>query len=407
MWVLLKMAQRNLMRNKRRTLITTASVTFASFFALCMSSIQKGTWQNTIEGMLHNYTGYIQIHAAGHQENQSIDLLLPEDSIFQNTIKSIPGVDKTLQRLENYALVSIQDQTKGVLIIGLEPKAANEFSRIEQKIIKGRYLAPNSNDVIVGKDLAQNLHLSLQDTLLGISQGFRGNNAVGKFIVRGIIDFGTPEFNKNLLLTPLDHAQDFFATEDRFSTMVLTTDHISMVPDVAKAIQSTLDTHQIEVFTYQDLIPYIIEVQLLDKASSRIVLFILYILIGFGILGTVMMMLHERNYEFSILKAVGMTSVQLFWMMFFEILFMGIIGLISGSLIALPVLWYLVHFPIELGQQIAEAYAQFNIEPLIKASIEKDIFVEQSFIIFLMVLAISFFPYLKIHQLNPAQGMRQ
>lgn len=401
------MAGRNLLRNRRRTLIATASIMFAAFFAITMTSIQKGTWQHTIEGMLHNYTGYIQIHALGYSENQSIDLLLEHDTTLLNDIRNIPQVDKSMTRLENFALISAKERTKGVMIVGVEPQAANEFSGIESQLIDGRYLQAHSNDVIIGKNIARSFQLNVNDTILGISQGYHGNNAVGKFIVCGIMDFGSPDFNDQIILTSLSLAQSFYAADDLYSTIVLSTNNIDDVDAVAETLTYTLDKGKYEIQTYREMIPSLIEVQLLDKASSRIILAILYILIGFGILGTVLMMLHERNYEFCVLKAIGMKSYQLFWMIFIEILSIGFIGLICGSLLAFPILIYLYNFPIKLGEKITEAYARFNIVPLIKASIDKTIFFEQSVIIFIMVLIISFYPYIKIIQLDPVQGMRQ
>ncbi|GAA5225199.1 hypothetical protein GCM10025777_58300 [Membranihabitans marinus] len=380
---------------------------FAAFFAITMTSIQKGTWQHTIESMLHNYTGYIQIHALGYSENQSIDLLLENNIELIKRIDQIPQVDKSMTRLENFALISAKDRTKGVMIVGVEPQAANEFSGIEAQLIEGRYLQSQSNDVIIGKNIASNFQLNVNDTILGISQGYHGNNAVGKFIVCGILDFGNPDFNSQIILTPLSHAQSFYAADNLYSTIVLSTKSIDDVPQVANALSQTLDSTMYEVRTYKEMIPSLIEVQLLDKASSRIILAILYILIGFGILGTVLMMLHERNFEFCVLKAIGMKSYQLFWMIFIEILSIGFIGLICGSLLAFPILIYLYNFPIELGEKITEAYARFNIVPLIKASIDQTIFFEQSIIIFIMVLFISFYPYIKITQLDPVKGMRQ
>ncbi|WP_236975284.1 ABC transporter permease [Membranihabitans maritimus] len=406
MITVIKLALRNLWRNKRRTLITAASVMFAAFFAIAMSSIQKGTWFNTLEGMLHNYTGYIQVHQKGYWENQSIDLLMDNSPAFKDTLLNAPGANKVLTRLENFALASANNKTKGVLIAGIDPAQANSFSNIEDQLIEGRYLTPDKSEAVIGKDLSKTMQLNVGDTLVAISQGYRGNNAVGQYRITGIADFGTPEFNKQMVYIPLAEAQYFYAAENLLSSFVITTSSIDHIDETVQYYKNHLDTNQYEIMSYEELIPSIIEAQSIDEASSKIILYILYLLIGFGILGTVMMMLKERQYEFGVLKAIGMKSRMLFQMVALEILGIGIIGVVAGSIIALPIVTYFNKNPIALGDKYAETYEQFNMEPLIKAIIDPRIFYEQVVVVFVMVLFISIYPLFSLKKLKPVAAMR-
>ncbi len=406
MWITLNLALRNLWRNRRRTLITAASVMFAAFFAIGMSSLQKGTWLNTLEGMLHNYTGYVQIHANGYWENQSIDRLIDDRTSLMDSIQTLPEVDLVMKRLENFALVSTGPKTKGVLIAGVIPDQVEKFSDISSQIQEGQWIRAGKNEAVVGKDLAELLDQSLGDTIIAISQGYRGNNAVGQYTIAGIADFGNPEFNKQMIYIPLDKAQEFYAAPGMISSIALTTHNIDEVKEDKKLLQGILDSDQYEVMTYQELIPSILEAQALDTAGSKIILYILYILIGFGMLGTVMMMLKERQYEFGVLKAIGMKSWQLFQMIFIEVLSIGIIGVLAGILFSLPLIMYFNHYPIHLGAGYAEAYEQFNMEPLMKSVVRFDIFYEQALIVFIMVALISLYPFFSLKKLKPVEAMR-
>jgi len=379
---------------------------FAAFFAIAMSSLQKGTWLNTLEGMLHNYTGYIQIHADGYWENQSIDRLIDLSPTLMDSIQDLPGVDQVMERLENFALVSTGPKTKGVLIAGVVPDQVEKFSKISSQIKKGEWIRAGKNEAVVGKDLAELLTQSLGDTIIAISQGFRGNNAVGQYVIVGIADFGNPEFNKQMIYIPLDKAQEFYAAPGMVSSIVLTTRNIDEVKVTKQQLQNKLDSTRYEVMDYQELLPSILEAQALDTASAKIILYILYILIGFGMFGTVMMMLKERQYEFGVLKAIGMKSWQLFQMIFIEVLAIGIIGVLAGMLLSLPLITYFNYYPIHLGAEYAETYEQFNMEPLMKSVIRLDIFFEQALIVFFMIALISLYPYFSLKSLRPVEAMR-
>jgi len=403
MWMTFNLALRNLWRNRRRTLITSASIMFAAFFAIAMSSLQKGTWLNTLEGMLHNYTGHIQIHAKGYSENQSINRLFADRSSLLDSIHSLSEVDLVM---ENFALVSTGPKTKGVLVAGVIPDQVQQFNDIKSQVEKGSFMQKGKDDAVIGEKLADLLGQSVGDTLICIGQGYRGNNAVGQYTITGIVDFGNPEFNKQLIYIPLDKAQEFYAADGLISSLVLITKDIDHVETTVQKLKSMLDTNRYEIQDYKELVPSIIEGQAIDEASAKIILYILYILIGFGMLGTVMMMLKERQYEFGVLKAIGMKSHQLFSMIFIEILSLGIIGVLAGMVLSLPLVLYFQYFPIHLGSEYAETYEQFNMEPLMKAVVMPEVFFDQAIVVFIMVALISLYPFFTLRKLRPVEAMR-
>ncbi len=67
------LAWRNLWRNRRRTLITLASVLMAVVLAIAIRSLQKGVYGNMIGNAVRFSTGYIQVHAKGYWDDQTIN----------------------------------------------------------------------------------------------------------------------------------------------------------------------------------------------------------------------------------------------------------------------------------------------------------------------------------------------
>ena len=132
---LLKLAFRNIGRNKRRTLITAASIMFAVFFAIVVSSIQEGTWNHMVEGVVKYHFGYAQIHKQGYWDEQTIDNVFdPSEAELQI------GDDLTLvPRLESFSLISTGPKTKGALVIGIDPDRENQLTNIQSRLTKGSF----------------------------------------------------------------------------------------------------------------------------------------------------------------------------------------------------------------------------------------------------------------------------
>jgi len=135
----LKLAWRNLWRNKRRTLITMASVFFAVFLAILMRGFKHGVWIHLIDNVLHSYTGYVQIHNKGYWDNRTFDYTMAaNDSVFSD-IKRIKQVGGLIPRLESFSLASSGEKTKGVITAGIDPEQEKKFTQLDKKIVAGRY----------------------------------------------------------------------------------------------------------------------------------------------------------------------------------------------------------------------------------------------------------------------------
>lgn len=402
---ILKLATRNIWRNRRRTFITAASILFAVFFAVAISSISKGTWDHMIDGVVHYHFGYIQIHKKGYWNDKTIDNVF-EPSEVVSLIHDQSKVSQLVPRIESFALSSFKQATKGALVIGIDPAKEAGLTRPDVRVTQGAYLQTGDDGVLVAEGLADYLKTSVGDTLVLISQGYHGINAAGKFPIRGFVHFGSPDLNKQLIYLGLEQAIWFYGTEDQVTSIVVDIEDFSDLPKVVSRLRASLDTSQYEIMDYKDMMPDLMQAREVDTASSEIILLVLYFIIGFGIFGTILMMLKEREYEFGILKAIGMRTGKLNMMLWLEIIFLGLIGCLSGILVSLPVVFYFNRNPIELTGSMAEAYEKFGVQALLPASTDISIFIQQALVVFLMITILSIYPMFKLARLKPVEAMR-
>lgn len=404
--MLFKLAWRNIWRNKRRTLITMASILFAVLFASVMEALQKGAWDNMIGNVVNFYYGYAQIHEEGYWEDQSIDRSFElADSLVQ-MVDAVPHIEEALPRLESFALASTGNSTMGVLVVGIDPAAENSMTKLESRLVQGRYLNADEQAVLVGEGVAENLKLEIGDTLILISQGYHGANAAGKYPIKGLVHFASPDLNKQIVYLPLQEAQWFYAADGRVTTLALHIDDLDDIKPALTALRSQLDTSRYEVMDWKELLPDLLQAKRLDSAGNIIVYIILYLVIAFGIFGTILMMVREREYEFGILLAIGMHRGQLARTVWIETVLLGILGAVFGIVASMPLVYYLKVNPIRFTGEYAGTMEKFGFEPIFPALFKPEIFLTQALVVFIITALLAVYPVFKIRRMRPVEAMR-
>jgi ABC-type lipoprotein release transport system permease subunit len=150
----IRLAWRNIWRNKRRTVLTAASIFMAVFLALLVRSIQTGWFDNLINVVTESYTGHIQIHKKGYWDDKDINNSMYCNDSLLRVIQSVDNVTHVVPRLEYFALSSFKQQTKGVLLIGTDPGREDNLTHLSRKIIQGKYLDNTHNGILVAQRLA-------------------------------------------------------------------------------------------------------------------------------------------------------------------------------------------------------------------------------------------------------------
>jgi ABC-type antimicrobial peptide transport system permease subunit len=139
-----------------------------------------------------------------------------------------------------------------------------------------------------------------------------------------------------------------------------------------------------------------------DQAFSNFIMFILYVIVGFGILGTIIMMTNERKREFCTMISLGMPRKKLATVIATELLFMSLIGILLAFVVTIPMThWFAAH-PIAMSGEMADTFVQFGMEPFLPMSIKPSIFVNQMITVLLIALFTVTYPAYKILKLKIA-----
>jgi ABC-type lipoprotein release transport system permease subunit len=328
------------------------------------------------------------------------------DSLI-NVVSRLKNVGTTVPRLEYFALASSGMQTKGVMVIGTEPVKEDALTRLSSKMVKGNYLDMSGRGVIVAQGLSRFLGLHTGDTLILIGQGFHGVSAAGKFPVRGIIHLPSPPLDNQVVYMNLPTARDFFSADNRITSLSISLKNPDDVGVTLKELKSAVNLEKLEVMPWDELMVEVMQQLKVKTASGLIIISILYMIVGFGIFGTVIMMTNERTKEFGVMVSLGMQKSKLAMILVLEMIFIGLTGALSGVAAALPIMaWYNLH-PIRLWGSMAQAYIAYGIEPLMPLALKWGFIIGNVTSILVIVLLTCIFPVRRAFKLKVVEALHK
>lgn len=393
-------------RNRNRTGITIAAIFFAVILSVVTSSLQDGVFDNLIKNVVSFYSGYIQVHKTGYWDERILDNTFERSLQVEQQILGNSNVTEIAPRLESFALASSQELTKGCMVIGISPEEENKITALLPKVVEGEYLTKEDRDVLLGQGLASRLNLSLHDTLVLLGQGYHGATAAGKYRIKGIIRFGSPDLNDQALFLSLAAAQELYSADNLLTSYVLGLKNPSLLSSTADRLRSAVGDAY-EVMTWEEMMPEVIQHIRTDKGSMYIIQGILYMLICFGIFGTLLMMMVERRYEMGMLVAIGMKKIKLMQLLMMESVLTVLTGCLLGIAASIPIVYYLYRHPIRFKGEMAKVYEEFGFEPIFPTSTDVNIFITQGLIVLVIGLMLSMYPIVKVARLDPVSAMKK
>ena len=406
--MIFKIAWRNIYRNKKRSLITITSVFAALLLIILMRALQFGFYDKLIETVVESYAGYVEIHADGFWDNQSLDNSMQVDQQLLDDIQSVEGVENIVQRLQTFSLISVGEKTKGGVINGINLSEEQKITDWNKKMVSGSFDL-SDNEIIIAKGIAEFFDISENDTLILYGQGYRGMMAAGKYPVKGVIDLKNPDLNKIGLFMTMESVRNYVSSDEISTHIIIDKEKYYNEDKIVEDLGLIL-SDDYEVMTWKETLPEIEQTITADSAGGLIMAFILYVIVVFGMFGTVLMMTEERKYEFGVLISIGMSRIRLFGIILVETIILSMVGVVLAVMVTYPISIYYNINPIDMallmGDGANQMIEEMGFSPMIPMSISWDIPLSHSLVIFIFSLLISIYPAIKISKLNPVKSMK-
>ncbi|MFL2582034.1 MAG: ABC transporter permease [Flavobacteriales bacterium] len=403
--MLLKLAWRNIWRNKRRTFITLAMIQFAVVLATFMSAFRYGILDAQVENVVGGYQGYGAINDTSFVDEPNIENTVPFNDSIKNYLNDKAVIKSYSPRILGVGMMTCGDKFKITKITGVDPDLEDSLTHLSNFIVRGR-LMENPGEVVLGGRLSKRLKADLDSLVFVTGMGYHGNTANMLLKVVGIINLSNVEEDKRLAFITLDEARQGFALYDGVNQIVLAFNNNSNASRIVNELKDDFELPT-QIYSWDELNESLYMLVQVNDAGNVIISSILYFVISFGLFGTILMMLAERKREFGMLIAIGMKKSKLAYVVYLENILMGVIGTAIGFVIAIPLVYYFHETPIDLTGQMADDIEKYGFEPTVSTSMSLLIFLGQAIAVLSITLIFSLYSIFKIRSMNAIKAMRE
>jgi ABC-type lipoprotein release transport system permease subunit len=397
-----------------------ASVFFAAFFCILFMSFDMGTWDRMIDNMIGTQAGHIQIHGKGYWDDKITDNFMFMDAATIAQLENIDNIENVSPRVETFAMASFGTASRGIALIGVSPEKEAQKSNLPARLVQGEYLSENDDGILIGEGLSNFLKAGVGDTLALIGQGYQGASAAQLFIIRGIVKLMIAEMDNGMVYTSLPAAQQFIDMPDGYSgilitikdnrrlyeTMSVISCQLSVIScqtsvvSVENAENRKLKTENYEILSWHFTMEQTLRAMNTDKAATYLIMLILYLIVGFGIFGTVTMMTNERKREFCVMISLGMSRMYLAALISTELFIKSLIGAVLAIVVTLPITHWFNANPIKMSDEAAEMFYQFGMEPVLPMAVHAYIFTNQITAVLAISALVTIYPVQNILKLE-------
>jgi putative ABC transport system permease protein len=406
MKLMLKLAWRNLWRNKRRSFIVIAAIVSGLWGMVFMIAVSEGMIDEMVKTSIESGVGHVQIHRKGFMDSIDVHKNIRDPNYFIKKIEGTPHLAAYAERIKVMGLVSSPEASSGVLIWGIDPTAEPKVSAVKRWLVEGQFLTGTHGEIYIGKRLAEKLNVGIDDKIVIMAQGLMSEIGSAAYRVAGIFESTSPEYDKFNVYINIGDAGDLLSMGNRVSEIDIIADDINNVDALVSALKPKLEVSDLEVLSWKEVLPVVVEMLSMFKSFNYVIYIIVAIAMAFGIVNTILMSVLERTREIGILMAIGTRPRQVFSEVLWEGLLLGAIGVVVGW--AFTGLCYAVvsKTGIDLSMWAESLKYMGGIGAILYPVITLNNVIESTVAVFCAAALSSLYPAIKIMRLAPVKAIR-
>lgn len=403
--MLIKVAWRNVWRNRSRSGVVVLSVAIGLWAGIFMVGFYHGMIRQRIRSVIERETSHIQIHHPSYLEDHDpVYDVGPRDSIL-NGLPVGASVKAAAQRIVCHGMAATPSGSAGVKINGVEPEVEEAIVRLSKDVDTGSFFKPTgSHEVFIGARLAKKLRLSVGRKLVLTTEDRGGNLSSGAFRVVGIFRTVNASHDETDVYIRIPDADALGAMGGNVNEIALLLYDDKTIDSTASVLRRALPGLRVQTWT--EINP---EMQLLVSTNNQVLVVfmgIILLALAFGIVNTMLMSVLERTREIGMLLSLGMSRARVFTMILLETLFLVMVGCPAGILPGVLTVVYFNRSGIDLST-FMEALSSFGWDFMVYPSLEAGQVLTIIGLVVLTALLSSLFPARRALMLKPSEAIRK
>jgi ABC-type lipoprotein release transport system permease subunit len=402
----LKLAWRNVFRNKRRTYITGVAIGIGLASLIYVDAVILGFEENMVHTATSSFLGEGQIHREGFRELFAVESTIADLDATVTRLHDDEIVERFTVRAMSFAMISSPGNLSAVSLVGVTPETERYLSQIDEALIEGTYFeGEDERDLLIGSKLAEILEVEMGDrVVLTTAEAHTGDLAQEMFRISGVYHFNTPEMDRAMAFVRLGKAQRMMGLENEAHEIAIKFVSARLGRDKNLPFWREYSAGGNEAVPWTTLLPQIEAYFELSWFSTLFTGVILFSVVVLGIINTLFMSLHERMFEFGVIRAVGTRPTAVARLVVFEAGCLAIVSIVMGMVIALVLTWLTGRYGIDYtGIEFAGITIRDRLYPVMEARQ----FVFYPVLVFVFTTLIGIFPAIRAARLLPAEAMRK
>lgn len=406
MKLLVKLAWRNVLRNKRRTLLSGLAVGIGLASMIFVDALMAGMLESMIRTATDTFLGHGQIHAEGFRDTLAVEKTIKDSESVLNSLRSDDALAVFSPRTVTYAMLSSPAGSEAVLLYGIAPKTERHISILDEAIRRGAYLeSSEDNMILVGSKTADTLEVSVGDRMvITVAHAYTGELVQDLFRVKGIFHMGIREADQGLAYIPIDNARQLLGLGAAVHEIALRFKSLAMAGDASLPFWQRYSGSGNEAIGWREIVPQLDSVIRMSALSTGITMLLVFGIVALSIMNSLFMSLYERMFEFGILRAIGTRPVRLASIILLEAVSLSSISILIGLILGFGVTQFFSVYGIDYR---GIEFADITITELLYPVMNIRQFTVFPIAIMLFSILAALYPAVFAARLTPSRAMRR
>jgi len=408
MKIFIMMSWRNLWRHRRRSVVVISSIGVGIFSMIFSMGFMNGMNVQMVENTISTSLGHVAVHKKGFQDNMKLENNFIADDAIYKALREAPAVVAFAPKIKVQGMVRSSETSRGVLIVGIDPEKEKKISKIYDYTSKDEGSAflddMAADEVLISKAMAGKLDLVVGDRLVLMVQD-KHREIIGEgLMVKGIFESPVDSFDKYVVFVGLKKLQEVTGLGDGISELTVLVKNKDRVRATRDYIRNALKDRDLEVLSWQDMAPNLVRAIALFDMIMYIFFAIVFVTVIFSVANTLIMAILERFHEIGVMKSIGTRPSWIFFMIMFEAVNLGFVGLAAGILAGVSITGLLGYTGIDFSFYM-ESMRTWGTGSIIYPAIKILDLIVAVIIVLLTTVIAALYPAVKAARIRPLEAL--